>query len=503
MLAWRRASPLARSELRKHLLQSIDRVHLVGIGGIGLSAIARVLHGMGYQVSGSDQQETALTAELTAQGIIVRHGHNAEHVLGSDLVIVSSAVPSDNPEVLAANRAGVPVVKRADVLGELMAGKYGIAVAGTHGKTTTSALISFLLTELGLEPTFIVGGILEDLETNAQLGNGPHFVIEADEYDRTFLGLRPDVAVVTVIEMDHPDCFADIEEMTDAFACFLRLVSEQGVAIGCADEARVMDVLDRVRGEQDISTVTYGLQGGGIWGALEVRPNDWGGSDFVAVREGQRVGSCHLRLPGLHNVSNALAALSVADWLDLDMELTLQALSRFRGVHRRFELKGEAGGVAVVDDYAHHPTEIRATLAAARQRYRGRPLWVFFQPHTFSRTKALLDEFAMSFGDADHVLISDVYAAREKDSLGITSADLVQRMEHSDARLVAGLREASDYLESRLKPGDVLLTLGAGNGYSVGEAVLRALRKRVGRDGAGSSFCFRAQHGKDQVKNGS
>ncbi len=494
---------MARSELNEHLLQSIDRVHLVGIGGIGLSAIARVLHGMGYRVSGSDRQETALTAELSAQGIIVWHGHDAEHVLGADLVIVSSAVPPDNPEVLAAVQAGVPVVKRADVLGKLMEGKLSIAVAGTHGKTTTSALISFLLADLGLDPTFIVGGILEDLGTNARLGKGPYFVIEADEYDYTFLGLRPDVAVVTVIEMDHPDCFADVEEMTEAFARFLRLLPEHGVTIGCADEPRVMGVLDRVQGEQDIAIVTYGLHGGGVWGALEVRANDWGGSDFVAVREGQRVGKCCLRLPGLHNVSNALAVLAVADWLDLDMELALRSLARFRGVRRRFELKGEARGIAVVDDYAHHPTEVRATLAAARQRYRDRPLWVFFQPHTFSRTKALLDEFAACFGDADHVLISEIYAAREKDTLGITAANLVQRIEHSDVRLVAGLQEASDYLQSRLQPGDVLLTLGAGNGYSVGETVLNALRRKVGQNEGGSSSSVCAQPSDDQVKNGS
>ncbi len=468
-----------------------------------MSAIARVLRGMGYQVTGSDQQRTALTAELTAQGIVVWHGHEAEHVLGADLVIVSSAVPQDNTEILAAKRAGVRVVKRAEVLGQLMAGKYGIAVAGTHGKTTTSALISFLLTELGLDPTFIVGGVLGDLGTNAQLGHGAHFVIEADEYDYTFLGLRPDLAVVTVIEMDHPDCFADIEEITDAFARFLRLLPEHGVAVGCADERRVVGVLDRVRRDRSITIVTYGLQRGGGWRALDVRPNDWGGSDFVAMREGRQVGTCRLRLPGLHNVSNALAVLAVAEQLDLDMELALEALSRFHGVHRRFELKGEAGGIVVVDDYAHHPTEIRATLAAARQRYPDKPLWVFFQPHTFSRTKALLDEFAVSFADADHVLISGIYAAREKDTLGITAADLVQRMEHPDVRLVAGLEEASDYLRSRLRTGDVLLTLGAGNGYAVGEAVLRALSNSARRSQDVGALHVCAQPCGNQVKNGS
>jgi UDP-N-acetylmuramate--alanine ligase len=472
------------SEHRLLAWQSVSRVHFVGIGGIGLSAIARVLHGEGYLVSGSDARRTVLTEELAALGIEVRYGHRPQNVAGADLVVVSSAVPKENPELVAATQAGIPVIKRAQLLGDMMVGKFGIAVAGTHGKTTTSAFISFVLSEMGLDPTFIVGGILEDMGTNARLGKGPHFVVEADEYDHTFLGLRPRLAVVTVIEMDHPDCFADIEDVALAFESFVRRLPDDGTLVGCADQPRVAQLLQRVRRDKPIDIVTYGLGDEGVvphflgdesWQAREVRTNDWGGSDFLAQRDGQAVGECRLRLPGLHNVSNTLAVLAVAHRLGLDMERVLETLPRFRGVRRRFELKGEVGGILVIDDYAHHPTEIQATLAAARRRYGRRPLWVFFQPHTYSRTKALLDGFVASFQDADHVLISEIYAARERNTLGITAQDLVRRMNHPDVRYVETVEEASAHLQAALRPGDVVLTLGAGDGYIVGEDLLRAL----------------------------
>ncbi len=475
------------------VLQNTRYVHFVGIGGIGLSAIARVLQGEGYVISGSDARSTALTAELAVLGMTVHHDHRPGNVLGADLVVVSSAVPEDNPEVVAAREAGIPVVKRAQILGEMMAGKFGIAVAGTHGKTTTSALISFVLAEAGLDPTFIVGGILQDMGTNARLGQGPHFVVEADEYDHTFLGLRPRLAVVTVIEMDHPDCFGDIEDIVQAFARFVRLLPDGGTAVGCADQPRVMELLQQVQQNRDIEVISYGLESGGMWRAQKVRVNAWGGNDFVVLRHGQRVGECSLRLPGLHNVSNALAVLAVAQRIGLDMKQVLEILPRFHGVRRRFEVKGQAGGVVVIDDYAHHPTEIRATLAGARRRYADRPLWVFFQPHTYSRTKCLLEEFASSFEDADHVMVSEIYAAREEDNLGITACDLVQRMSHPDVRYAATLEEASDYLQAVLQPEDVLLTLGAGDGYLVGEAILRVLGDRnLGRVANGGNACARS-----------
>lgn len=469
------------SEAQGSHLTNAKRVHFVGIGGIGLSAIARVLCAQGYVVSGSDARATTLTAELAAQGMHIEHGHDAAHVAGADLVVVSSAVPEQNPELQAARRMGIPVIKRDQLLGEMMADRYGIAVAGTHGKTTTAALIAFVLAELGLDPTFIVGGILQNLGTNARLGHGCHFVVEADEYDHTFLGLRPQLAVMLSIEMDHPDCFKNLEAVSADFGRFAHLVPDGGHLIGCADDARVLHVLQQTAANRSLRIVTYGLQRGD-WQARQVRRNEWGGSDWGVFHAGQPVGDARLQLVGLHNISNALAVLAVADCLGLDLGRVLGVLPRFRGVRRRFECKGEAQGIVVIDDYAHHPTQIKATLAAARRRFGARPVWVFFQPHTYSRTKALLDEYARSFSDADHVLVSEIYAAREKDDLGVHGHDLVQRMSHPDAHYVATLQEASDYLSAHMQSGDVLLTLGAGNGDWVGEDVLTRLRQRASAD---------------------
>jgi UDP-N-acetylmuramate--alanine ligase len=446
------------------------RVHLVGIGGIGLSAIAKVLLEEGHRVSGSDLKLSPITDGLVRLGAKVYKGHRAENVGDADLVVTSSAVPADNPEVVAARAQGVPVVKRDWMLGRMMKGRFGIAVAGSHGKTTITAMIALVLKEAGLDPSFIVGGILQNLGTNAKAGPGEHFVIEADEYDRTFLGLRPRIAVVTNIEMDHPDCYPELDDLVEAFRDFLDLVPANGCIIGCGDEERVRGIL----GAREIgpSVVTYGLNEGVDWQAVGIRSNELGGSDFVALHEGQAVGEFALSIPGLHNVQNALAALAVSDYLGLDLTDVRETLQRFQGVRRRFEVKGEVDGIVVVDDYAHHPTQIRATLATARKCYPDREIWAVFQPHTYSRTKALLDEFAESFADADHVVVTEIYAAREFDDLGVSAADIVTRMNHPDARYISGLSETADHLLDHLKPGDVLITLGAGDGYEVGEDVL-------------------------------
>jgi UDP-N-acetylmuramate--alanine ligase len=461
-------------------------IHFIGVGGIGLSAIAKILLERGYQVSGSDLQSSPLTANLEALGASIHQGHAAENLGPADLVIMSSAIPPENPEVVAARQRGIPVIKRDQMLGRMMEGRYGIAVAGTHGKTTTTAMIAWLLTQAGLAPTFIVGGVVENLGTNAQVGQGEHVVIEADEYDYTFLGLKPRLAVVTVIEMDHPDCFRDLDEVTEAFIKFVRLVPGDGSVVGCGDEDRVRAVIQELaeskgkRGRPQV--ITYGLGAGVDWQAVEVRANGVGGNDFVALRDSQPVGVFGLQLPGLHNVKNALAAIVVADHLGLDLTDVGTALREFRGTQRRFEVKGTADGVIVVDDYAHHPTEIQATLAAARGRYPDGEIWAVFQPHTYSRTKALLAEFAESFGDADHVIVVDIYAAREYDGLGVSAADIVACMTHPDAHHIASLDEAVGYLGQHLKPGDVLITLGAGDGYLVGEKVLTDLEQEA-KDG--------------------
>ncbi len=449
-------------------------VHFVGIGGAGLSAIARVLMEQGAVVSGSDLTLSPVAEALARDGAQVYVGHRAEQVAGADLLVVSSAVPEDSVELQAARASGIPVLHRAQFLGEMMNGHVGVAVAGTHGKTTTTAMIASILWEGGRDPTFIVGGMVTGLATNARSGTGPHFVVEADEYDRTFLGLQPQVAVVTNVEHDHPDCYATFADFHAAFARFVALLPPDGLLVACWDHP-VARQFGEERTAQGLPVTFYGLEKGADWRAEEVRPNFAGGSDFLALREGHVLGLVRLRVPGRHNVSNALAALVVADHLGVPFPTARSALTGFRGVRRRFEIKGEADGVTVVDDYAHHPTEIRATLAAARERFPRQPLWAVWQPHTYSRTRALFAEFARAFDQADHVLVLPIYAARERDTLGVTSADVVAEMHHRDVRLMGSLEEAVVVLATEARPGEAVLTLGAGDGDRVGEWLLTAL----------------------------
>lgn len=449
-------------------------VHLVGIGGIGLSAIARVLLGMGYTVSGSDQTRSALTEALTAEGARVAIGHSAANASGADLLLISSAIPGDNPEVTAARTAGIPVSKRADFLGELTSGRRVIAVAGTHGKTTTTALLASVLLAAGLDPSFIVGGILKQLGTNARFGRGDLFLVEADEYDRTFLGLRPQAAVLTAVEHDHPDCYPTVEAMMDAYRLFIKRLPTDGLVVACRDDPGARSLA--LEWEKSGGTVRwYGLGREATWRATHSQPNQAGGSDFVVLDDGETAGLARLRLPGEHNIRNALAVIAVADWLGIPFNTTRTAVAAFDGVERRFEVKGEADGVLVVDDYAHHPTEIASTLAAARGRFNNRRIWAVFQPHTFSRTRALMEQFAACFGDADEVIVMDIYAARESDTLNISAPDLVARMQHPGVHYIGGRKETASYLVDHVRPGDVLITLGAGDGYLVGEWVLDGL----------------------------
>jgi UDP-N-acetylmuramate--alanine ligase len=453
----------------------MTRVHLIGIGGAGLSAIARVLVESGYEVTGSDEAMSPFARGLAQAGVRVMRGHAAENVNGAELVVVSSAVPADNVEVQAALSRGIPVLKRADLVGRLMQDKLGVAVAGTHGKTTTAGLIGFMLDRAGLDPTFIVGGILADYGSNARTGQGRPFVVEADEYDRMFLGLRPSVAVVTNVEHDHPDYYPTLKEMQEAFREFTALLPADGLLVACARDAFARSLANE-RQSGGWPAVLYGFNRDDDYRADSLQLNGAGGTDFLVVRRGQTLGLARNRLPGEHNVLNSLAALAVADHLGVDFNAARNALADFRGAGRRFELKGEAGGVTVVDDYAHHPTEIRATLAAARRRFSQRPLWVMFQPHTYSRTRTLLADFAASFEDADHVIIVDIFRSREAVDPTIGAADIVRRMNHPDARHIASLDEAAAFLLERLRPGDVLLTMGAGDGYIVGERVLEGLK---------------------------
>jgi len=450
----------------------MKHVHCVGVGGIGISAIARVLLERGYRVSGSDLQLSPVAKALAASGATVMIGHQAENIGDAEIVLVSSAVPEDNVELVAARERGTPVLKRAEFLARLMAGTMGVAIAGTAGKTTTAGMLAWILVQGGLDPSFIVGGVIEGLGTNAQSGHGPHFVIEADEYDRMFLGLAPTVAAVTHLEHDHPDCYPTFAEMREAFVRFIGLVPGNGLIVGCADHPAVKELLSL---EWEATVQTCGLSNANDWYATEVLPNPLGGHDLNVWHSGQRWHSVRLRVLGLYNVRNALVALAIADWLGMDRGTICQALRTFSGIGRRFQVLGRAGEMVVVDDYAHHPTKIRAALSAARAHYPERPVWAVFQPHTYSRTRALWAEFVECLGQADHVIVLDVYPARETDTLGVDPAALAAQITRADARYIRDLCAAVAYLRSHVEPNAVVLSLSAGDGNQVAVRLLEQL----------------------------
>ena len=463
------------------------KIHLVGIGGAGISAIARVLLGRGYSVTGSDQQENDLTAALRKQGAVIYQGHQAEHIGDADLVVISSAIPASNPEVVAAKARNIPVLKRAGLLGQLMVGFVGIAVAGTHGKTTTTGMITQIMLAAKLDPTVIVGGVLPALGTNGRHGAGKYFVIEADEYDRMFLGLRPQLIVVTNLEHDHPDIYPTMAEYTEAFQGFVGLLPDGGHLIACNDDPELVVWLSQLS-LAGVKMTSYGIADEGSDSAvadvqaLDCRPNPLGGTDFLVKHGDKMVGLARLRVPGLHNVRNALAAIVVALELGIEFPVIRQALADFGGIGRRFQQLGTVGGVTVIDDYAHHPTEIQATLAAARERFPGRRLWAVWQPHTYSRTKLLLDKFAASFDDADRVIVLDIYRSREENTLDMDPEVVLQAMRHANAVHVAGHQQAASYILDRLLPDDVILTLSAGDGNKVGQQILDGLKMRFGEE---------------------
>jgi UDP-N-acetylmuramate--alanine ligase len=455
-------------------------IHLVGIGGSGMSAIAQVLLGRDFVVSGSDMKLNELTAVLQKEGAVIFEGHQPEQITGAEALVITSAAPADNPEIQAAQAAGIPVFKRSEFLGYLMADAIGIAVAGTHGKTTTTGMIAQILIEAELDPTVIVGGVIPSLGGNGRYGEGDYFVVEADEYDNMFLGLRPEVAVITNIEHDHPDIFPTAEAYEDAYYQFTSLLPEGGRLIISADDPGGAKLARQLR-LPGVEVTTYGL-GDSLsldFEAVDLRDNPLGGTDYLTQTEGQTIGLARLRLPGKHNVLNALAATIVALDLGVDFNVIRTALAAFQGINRRFQIIGEVGDVIIVDDYAHHPTEIGATLQAARQRFPGRRLWAVWQPHTFSRTKLLLDRFATCFHEADRVIALEIYRSRETDSLGIDTAVVLRAMRHPDAHYIPNRRDAADYVLERVRPGDVILTLGAGDGYEVGQWILQDLSERV------------------------
>ncbi len=453
------------------------RIHFVGIGGIGLSAIARVLAQRGHVLSGSDLAETDITRGLASLGVRIYHGHAAEQIGDAELVVISSAIPEHNVEVQAARAAGIPVVKRQDLLGKLMAGQRVVAISGTHGKTTTSAMIATILQQTDQDPSFIVGGILNDLGTNAQAGQGPCFVIEADEYDYMFLGLAPDIAIITHIELDHPDIYPDVDAMREAFEQFIARISPHGTLVACVDSSQVRRLLAEIE-RSDLNILLYGQAQSADY---RIVPTTQPGAEGTAfqVWEGNRIWvRCALRIPGVHNALNGTAALLAATCCGVDPSAASAVLAEFHGVKRRFELKGTAWGVTVIDDYAHHPTEVRATLSAARSRYPNRRLAVVFQPHTYSRIQALLTEFSHCFELADEVVITDIFRARARERATISAERMVAAIHHPAVQHIGTADEIVAYLATTLRPNDVLLTLGAGDSYRIGERVLAMLRER-------------------------
>jgi len=462
---------------------TMTHVHFIGIGGSRLSAIARLLKESGYEVSGSDKSLSQFAQDLQNDGVTVYRGHHARNIIGADWVVRSSAVTDDNPEVTAAQAASIPVYKRADFLGQLMAEKNGIAVAGTHGKTTTTAMIAWMLYSLKRDPSFIVGGTLNNLKVNARAGKGDTFVIEADEYDRMFLGLKPRIEVVTNLEHDHPDCYPTFEDIFSAFQGFVDLLPLGGTLIACGEDGGATALLSYAR-RKGLNLIAYSAKeemtiNSPLWmQARSLHPNRRGGFDFSAMTNlGPAAASTFdvsLQIPGEHNVLNALAALAVAALLAIPLQQAADALGEFTGTGRRFEIRGEKKGVIVIDDYAHHPTEIRATLAAAKARYPNRRIWAVWQPHTYSRTRALFVEFTRAFADADEVCVTEIYASREARQ-NFSSAEVVNAMPHPSARFTGSLRDTTKHVLKELRSGDVLIVLSAGDADQVSADVLKGL----------------------------
>lgn len=447
------------------LFHRVKRIHFVGIGGIGMSGIAEVLINQGYSVSGSDLRRTEVTERLEKLGAKISYGHNPENVLGADVVVISSAIGADNPEVIRAKDLFIPVIPRAEMLAELMRMKFGIAIAGAHGKTTTTSFISTILASAGYDPTCVVGGKLKSIDSNARLGTGRFLVAEADESDGSFLLLSPIIAVCTNIDLEHLDYYRDIEEIKEAFTNFLNKVPFFGLDVICIDNPYVQSIIPSLKRRY----ITYGLSKQADVRAEGIRR--WGlNSYFQVIYKGKPLGEITLSMPGLHNVVNSLAAVATCMELEIPFEVIREGLRTFQGIQRRLELKVNTS-IKLIDDYAHHPTEIRATLKTLREIWDGRII-VAFQPHRYTRTKALMSEFVTSFNDADILIITEIYSASEKKIEGISGellAELIKSSGHRHVEYAHSLEDVGERILSYAKEGDMVVTLGAGDISKVAE----------------------------------
>ncbi len=458
------------------MFRRIQHVHFVGIGGIGMSGIAEVLVNLGFRVSGSDVKRSNVTDRLQKMGVEFSEGHRAENVGDSHVVVRSTAVRDDNPEVIEAQRLSIPVIPRAEMLAELMRLKpHSVAVAGSHGKTTTTSMVSTVLGNAGLDPTIVVGGVVGAFGSNAHLGTSDLMVVEADESDRSFLMLTPTIAVVTNIDREHMDYYHDMDDVRVCFTNFVNKVPFYGSSVLCLDDPNVQAIIPHIERRR----MTYGLSAQADVSAHGIRYNNNFGSTFTVWRGSEVVGDVSLQVPGVHNVYNSLAAIAVGFELDVPFEKIADALGSFIGAARRFQLRGQVDDILVIEDYGHHPTEIRVTLAAAKIGSGGRRLVVLFQPHRYTRTHDLMQEFARSFNNADSLFITDIYAASEDPIEGVTAEALtnaIKRFGHKDARYVGHLDNAAEALRAHVQPGDLVLTMGAGTVNRVSEQLLELMR---------------------------
>jgi UDP-N-acetylmuramate--alanine ligase len=456
------------------MLQKKHKIHFVGIGGIGMSGIAEVLLNQGYSVTGSDLHDSEATARLRSLGARVSVGHHEENLaVNPTVVVVSTAVKYSNPEVLEARRRQIPVIPRAEMLAELMRTKYGVAVAGSHGKTTTTSMIAHVLSAAGLDPTMVIGGRVRSLGTNAKMGQGDFMVAEADESDGSFLFLAPTIAVVTNIDREHMDYHQTMERLCENFLDFVNRIPFYGLAVLCLDNANVQALLPKVKKR----CTTYGLSADADFSAQEIKTSG-SGVEFTVTHRARPLGHLNLRLLGRHSATNALAVIAVAQELEIPFARVADALADFTGIHRRFEVKGEVGGIMVIDDYGHHPAEVRATVGAIRDSWK-RPLIVVFQPHRYSRTQDLFDDFVTAFDGADRLVLTDIYAAGEDPIAGVTSEALYQAIKkqgHLDAQYIASADDVVTELRKAVKEGDIVLTLGAGDVYKIGEEFVATLQ---------------------------
>ena len=452
-------------------------IHFVGIGGIGMSGIAELLLNLGHQVSGSDIQETEITRRLETLGATIFYSHQPQQVADADVAVVSSAIDSDNPEVLAASSDyHVPVIRRAEMLAELMRLKYAVLVAGAHGKTTTTSMVGTVLAEGGLDPTVVIGGQLNAWGTNAKLGQGDFVVAEADESDGTFLLYSPTISLVTNIDTEHLDFFKDLDQIKETFLEFMNKVPFYGLNVLCLEDENIQSLLPRINKR----IVTYGFSAQADFQARDVTFDGLSGS-YRAYRRGQEMGVVNLSIPGWHNVLNSLAAVAVGYELEIPFTSICSGLKEMTGVQRRFQIKGEVSGVTVIDDYGHHPTEIKAVLKTIAQSFPGSRRYVLFQPHRYTRTQALFEDFTTAFYQSDVLIVTDIYAASEPPIPGVHAEKLataIQEHGHGNIRYIPNHLELPTMLTEEVQDGDVVLTLGAGNIWQTGEALLEKLKER-------------------------